>query len=266
MKNAFFFFEKQKYALAILTTMAFTPVHAQSSFVQSLAGQWQFTASNNGKEIAPGIYSAGKDTISFTAAVGDDGKSLNCHADCMYKSVTNNEYPADWKVIVEENDQGLYRLGWVLTKDQPAFSKEFLESKESYLENGFWYWGTDAASTHRYIYLLTENEDASAHVATTFWSAWNNKGCKEYSLTSTEYNSQKFYAIVAAGIPYGNSTGYIEIWSSPKVKQISSAGIHSISYAEDQTSVLYYDLSGRRLHAQPQRGLYINNGKKVVLR
>ncbi len=259
-------FRHRHFILSCFLTLYSSSSLAQSSLLESLAGQWQFTAANNGKEIAPGIYSAGKDTFNFTATVCDDGKSLMCHADCMYKSAAGNEYPADWQVLVEENTQGQYRLGWVLTKDRPAFSKEFLEAKESYLENGFFYWGTDEANTHRYIYLLAENEDASAHVATTFWSSWSEKGSKEYSLTSSEYNAYKLYAIVAASIPYANSVGYIEIWASPKLQQISSAGIHSITHTEDQTSAVYYDLSGRRLHVQPQRGLYICNGKKVVQR
>ncbi len=266
MNNRPFSLKRQLLALSLLTITTATPVNAQSPFVQSLAGQWQFTASNNGKEIAPGVYSAGEDTINFTAAIGDDGKSLNCHADCMYKSVTGNEYPADWKVLVEENDQEQYRLGWVLTIEQPAFNKEFLEAKESFLENGFWYWGTDAASTHRYIYLLTENEDASAHVATTFWSDWSDRGSKEYSLMSTEYNSQKFYAIVAASIPFANSVGYIEIWASPKLQQINSTGIHGISNNDERTSTECYDLTGRRLRDQPHRGMYICNGKKYIQR
>ncbi len=262
MKNAIFSFVKQKYVLAILLTMAFIPVHAQSTLIQSLAGQWQFMVSNNGKEVAPGIYSAGKDTISFTATAGDDGKSLNCHADCMYKSVTGNEYPADWKVIVEENDQGQYRLGWILTKERPAFSKEFTEARESYLENGSFYWGTSKASTHRYIYLLTDNEDATDHVGTIFWSAWSDKGTRSYDLSSMEYNSQKLYAIVAASIPYADSVGYIEIWASPKLQQVSSSGMHSISVKTTKSFYIPYDLSGRQLKTQPQRGLYILGGRK----
>ncbi len=261
-------FKKTFFAASLLVSIAATAVHAQSSsLLQSLTGSWQFTAANNGKEVAPGIYSAGKDTVYFVATVADDGQSLNCHADCLYKSTTGQSYPADWSIIVEENAQGQYRLGWVLTTQQPTSSTEFQEDKESYLENGFWYWGTDDAHPHRYIYLLTENEDASAHVATTVWSAWSNAGETAYALSSTAYNSQKLYAIVAADIPYAHSVGYIEIWASPKLQQLGSAGMREVrgdidKNVDEQKRAGTYDLSGRRLWNTPQRGLYIRNGKK----
>ncbi len=267
--NYFRIYFKQLFLeLSILATLGVTSIHAQSSsLIQSLAGQWLLTASNNGKEIAPGLYAAGKDTINVIATIADDGQSLNCYADCLYKSATGKTYPADWKIIVEENSQGQYRLGWVLTDQQPAFITEFQEGKESYLEKGFWYWGTDETDTHRYIYLLAENEDASAHVATTFWSEWGNKDRHTYSLTSTEYNSQKLYAIVATSIPYANSVGYVEIWASPKLRQISSTGIDGITNTEDSpSSSSLFDISGRRLRFQPQRGLYIKNRKTYYQR
>lgn len=234
---------------------------AQSNLLQTMVGNWQFTASNNGKEVAPGIYSAGTDLFTFTATVADDGKSLNCHADCLYKSKQNIEYPADWRMVVEENSEGQYRIGWVLSMDQPAFTKEFDEPKESYLENGFFYWG-NGSEAHHYIYLLTENEDASAYVAPIFWSTWSSNDTKEYTLSNPDYNSQKLYARVAASKPYANSIGCIEIWASVKLQRNVSTGIANVN-AADTNNVAIYNLQGVRQN-QLQRGLNIANGKKVV--
>ncbi len=244
-----------------------TPAVAQSSLLESLAGQWQFTASNNGTEDATikGLYHPGTDTFTFTATV--DGNVLSCHADCLYKSVAGNEYPAEWRMVIEENEANQYRLGWVLSKEQPAFTQEFLEPKENYLENGFYYWGDNVTDSHRYIYLLTENEDASAYVATTFWSAWSEQGTTEYSLSSTEHNAQKFYAIVAAGQPYANSVGYVEIWASPKVKRVGETGIKSLTPNPSPKGEGrgYFNLCGQRLE-KPTKGLYILNGRKVIVK
>ncbi len=254
-----------------------TIADVQSSLLEALAGQWLFTASNNGTEDATvkGLYHPGTDTFTFTATV--DGASLSCHADCLYRSATGNEYPADWQMVVEENDQNQYRLGWVLSKEQPAFAKEFLEPKENYLENGFYFWGDNVTDNHRYIYLLTENEDASAYVATTFWSAWSELGTTEYSLSSSEHNAQKFYAIVAAGQPYANSIGYIEIWASPKVKRVGETGIRSLTPnpSPRDEGHGYYNLYGQRFE-KPTKGLYIlrsakgclqgKNGKKIYVK
>ncbi len=243
-----------------------TLADVQSPLLESLAGQWQFTASNNGTEDATvkGLYHPGTDTFSFTATV--DGASLSCHTDCLYKSAAGNEYPADWKMVVEENDQNQYRIGWVLTKEQPTFSREFLEPKENYLENGFYYWGDGVTDSHRYVYLLTENEDASAYVATTFWSPWVETGTTEYSLSSTEQNSRKFYAIVAASQPFADSVGYIEIWASPKVERVDITGISlTPNLSPNGEGSGYYNLWGQRVE-KPQKGVYIVNGRKVFFK
>lgn len=251
-------------SLSLMLTCSIHHANAQSTLLQTLAGQWQFTASNNGKEVAPGIYSAGTDVISFTATAAADGKSLTCHSDCLYKSVSGNEYPGDWRILVEEKSDGQYRLGWVLDTTAPVSSREFSESKENYLENGFFYWGS-GAEEHGYIYLLAENEDASAITGMTFWSPWSSASTEEYVLSNSENNAHKMYAVVSAAIPYVNSTGWIEIWSSPRISQASSAGIGTVTIDASATHSIC-DLQGRRLDNVPKRGLYIRDGKKYYRR
>lgn len=259
--------KKTWLTLSLLATMSITGAFAQSnpSLMESLTGSWQFIAANNGVEVAPGIYSSRSDTVTFTATPSADGTYLQCHADCLYKSKDGNEYPADWRIVVEENGEGRHRLGWVLDAEQPAFTKEFTEGRASYLEDGFFYWGGTEGG-HRYIYLLAENEDASAIIGMTFWSAWSSEETTEYALSNSEHQSRKMYAVVAESIPYGNSVGWIEIWSSPKVRRSSDpTGITQHLSPNTQHPSVFYDLQGRQLNGQPKRGIYLVNGRKYLL-
>ena len=84
-------------------------VSAQTT-LQQLAGEWHFVASNEGEEIAPGVYKAGIDDFPFTATVSQDGTALDCHADCLYRDKNGKEYAADWQIVVEE--QFVHPLCW----------------------------------------------------------------------------------------------------------------------------------------------------------
>lgn len=192
--------------------------------LDGLTGRWLLIAANNGIEVAPGIYSAATDTIPFTAQVADDGLSLQCHTDCLY-SRSGNIYPADWRMTVEQNDNGQRRIGWVLDSQQPASTKEFHETADKYLEKGFWYWGNQYSGEqdngHRYLYLLAENSDATAIIGMTFWSQWQSSDATRYDLSNTDNNSHKVYLVVAMDIPYARSLGYVEIWGSPRFEKLA---------------------------------------------
>lgn len=243
-----------------------TPMQAQN-MVEQLAGDWTFTASNNGVEVAPGIYSAGTDNIAFTAKVSADGNSLECHADAFYKS-KEKTYPADWRIVVESDGAGKHRIGWVLDAAQPFSSQEFLEARSSYLEDGFWYWGGTEGG-HRYMYLLADNADLTAITGMTFWSGWMSSDATEYSLSNEENNARKMYLAVSETIPYASNVGWLEIWSSPKVIKGSAASVTMPTTATGQPAVIY-DLQGRRIDSfkiqdsSSKKGLYIVNGKKYV--
>ena len=234
--------------------------------LQPFAGDWYFIAANNGTEVAPGVYRSGNDTIRVTATPATDGTAtLLCHADSLYCS-TSNVYGADWRMLVETDGEGRHRLGWVLTAEQPAGTREFLEPREQYLENGTYYWATSDEG-HRYIYLLGENIDASAFVGMTLWSQWTegdgSDAATVYSLSNEEHNARKIYAIAAQEIPYGSPAGWIEIWSSPKMTRSLSSDVTAIrEIAHDQpANTQCYDLQGRRLHQRPARGLWIESGR-----
>ena len=106
----------------------------------------------------------------------------------------------------------------------------------------------------------------------TFWSPWSDGSTTEYSLANEENNSRKIYAVVAENIPYGNSVGWIEIWSSPKVKKVAdNTVIRTITADCKSTDDAWYDLCGRKIsngeftNGRLPKGLYIHNGKKVVI-
>lgn len=243
--------------------------HAQSAqLMETLSGRWLLEASNNGVEVevAPGVkvYRATTDSIYFTATPSTDGKALECHTDSLYWR-SGTAYPADWRIAVEENDEGQYRLGWVLTTEQPVSSNEFQESADKYLEGGFFYWGKNDDG-HRYIYLLGENADNTAFIGMTLWSAWTASSADEpeYLLQNTDNNARKMYAIVAEDVPYGHSVGYIEIWGSPKIKKVEgngSAGIRE-TVVQQPFDGRYYDLQGRHVLKPSSPGLYILSNKK----
>lgn len=254
-----------QWLLLPLLTAALTS-HAQDAAptAKGLEGQWLFIASNNGVEVAPGIYSPRTDTVRFTAVA--DGDALLCHADSF---LTRNHmaYPADWSMVVERDTDGRHRIGWVLSSEQPFSGTEFNEPSENYLENGFYYWG-NGTEPHHYIYLLAENADASALIGMTFRSDWSGLTADVYSLSNADYQSRKLYAVVASAIPYGGSVGWIEIWSSPQLKRIADTAEGISETAADGTpgSDNFYDLQGRRISGQPLHGLYIRNHRKYWLR
>lgn len=259
--------KKKMMALAACTAMTLQAGAQNSELMESLSGVWMLEASNNGVavEIAPGVnvYRATTDTIFFTATPSADGTALECHTDSLYWR-SGTAYPADWRITVEENGDGQYRVGWVLTTAQPVSSKEFQETADKYLEDGFFYWGSNNGG-HRYLYLLGENEDNTAFISMTLWGAWTATAPAdaEHSLQSEENNARKMYAIVAEDIPYGHSVGYVEIWGSPKIRKVADSGSAGIrETVAQQAAVRYYDLQGREVVRPASRGLYILSNKK----
>ena len=222
-------------------------VSAQTT-LQQLAGEWHFVASNEGEQIAPGVYKAGIDDFPFTATVSQDGTALDCHADCLYRDKNGNEYAADWKIVVEEQgDQ--HRIGWVLTSEAPCYTTQYDDKN---------------------IYLLADYTDdytgQTSLVGMTFWSAWSQQGADTYSLSNRDFMARTMYAVVSSSIPYAGGFSYIEAWTSPKVQRTAyTTAIQSVISEGQLSDHHYYNLRGQRVET-PQRGLYIIGGRKVVIK
>ena len=188
---------------------------APASF-EGLTGQWLLIAANNGVTGADGISRSTTDTIRFTATLSADATRLECQTDRLYWR-SGQDYPADFAMIVEQNGNQR-RIGWVLTKEQPVSSKEFLETSDKYLEDGFFYWANqygDQDNGHRYIYLLSENIETQRLEGMTLWSSWLDQSATTFSFPQ----NQQVYAVAAMQIPYAQSVGYIEIWASVRFEK-----------------------------------------------
>jgi len=166
-----------------------------SASLEGLTGNWRLIASNDGVEVAPGVFSAGNDTILFTATPSSDGTYLECHTDRLHWR-TSTVYTADWRMVVEQQGEQR-RIGWVLDSQQPAWT-----------------------GNNRYLYFLSENSDVTALIGMTFWSPWSSLSATSYALSNAENNSHKIYGILSDSQPFGKNLGWIEIWSSPRFEKL----------------------------------------------
>ncbi len=219
------------------------PAKAQES---SLAGNWQFIAGTDAGKI---------DTIPFTATLADNGQTLECHADNFFKR-GSKPYPMDWKIALKE-ESGETVLGWVLTAETPASTEEFQESASHYVLGG-----KDADGSHRYIYLLSENTETQQLEGMTLWCSYD-EGKAVYMLPKT----QQIYGAVSQQLPFSGTVGSMEIWASGRIqkKNDDPAGISEI-VGKETSDCQYFDLQGRRISGKPQKGIYIMNGRKYILR
>lgn len=233
----------KKLTLILFAAMAFMTSKAQTT---ELAGEWQLTCSP---------FEGGAAYIPFTATLADDGKSLACHADA-FLTRNSHAYPMDWKIAVEQQDEQV-RLGWILDAGQPASTEEFQETASQYIIGG-----ADPDGSHRYIYLLSENIETQKLEGMTLWSDWQSADATTFTLPKM----QQIYAAVSPNIPYNGAVGYIDIWASGRIeKKGDPAGISEI-VSQLPSDGVYYDLQGRRLSGKPQRGIYIRDGKKFIIK
>ncbi len=222
-------------------------VSAQTT-LQQLTGEWHFVAANEGQPDAQGIWHSDIDDFPFTATVSQDGTTLDCHADCLYRDKSGNEYAADWQIVMEQQgDQ--HRIGWVLTSDKPCYTTQY-DGKN--------------------IYLLADYTDdytgQTSLVGMTFWSDWSQQVADTYSLSNRDFMARTMYAVVSSSIPYAGGFSYIETWTSPKVQRTAyTTAIQTVVSEGQPTDNHYYNLRGQRVET-PQRGLYIIGGRKVFIK
>lgn len=232
-----------RLVVAFLALLCGGNLQAQSNTAASLAGNWKMVASP---------FDGGSEEIAFTATPSADGTSLQCHAD-RFVTRASQPYTADWMLTVEQND-GNVRVGWQLSADTPITTQEYQESADKYIMGG-----RDADGTHRYIYLLSENIETQRLEPLTLWSDWQPEGTTTFTLPKT----QQIYAVVSPYQPYNGSVGYVEIWASVTLQQVSSSSAIGSIAADRAADATIYSLQGIRLNSL-QKGLNIVNGKKIV--
>ena len=163
----------------------------------------------------------------------------------------------DWKMAIEQNGDKL-RLGWVLDDKQPSSAVEFQEAASQYAIGG----KDIVEGEHRYIYLLTYNLDSGKEEGITIWSEWT----EGTQLNFVFPRNQQIDAMVSTTIPFGAYIGYVDSWSNPSVYKTNSdpAGIREVASKHFSEGV-YYNLQGGRIDGKPGKGIYILNGKKVII-
>lgn len=228
-----------------LMFLAFMTVSLAASAQQTLEGEWEVVASP---------FEGGEVHIPFTATASEDGQQLACHSDRFVTSSTK-AYPIDWTIEVEQQN-GKVRMGWVLDANTPASTEEYQESASEYA-----LFGKDADGNPRYIYLLSENIETWQLEGMTLWSDWQESANGTFTLPRT----YQIYATVSTQKPYNGSVGYIDIWASMKIRRPDNAAVSSIAGDTAQRPAAIYNLQGLRLN-QPQRGLNIIDGRKVMVK
>ena len=82
----------------------------------------------------------------------------------------------------------------------------------------------------------------------------------EQTLESTDTKTIAF-----TGLAYkANGTDGVTVWAY-QTEAANPSGINIIS-ADDHTSGVIYDLHGRRVNTPQRKGIYIQNGKKILVR
>ena len=177
--------------------------------------------------------------------------------------------------FVYSDDNGQYGIAYVLIadglKDESWGQSNYLNGSSGSDETmSFWY---TAGST---VYGLEYN-----HVAVGAWDiAEGVSGSVNSTITANEVQDYTFDADISsksliqdksklkvAVLLIDRSTGLIVNAAKTDIKEKTPTGINTVAADGDDTDATWYDLNGRRLAGKPAvKGIYVKNGKKVVIR
>ena len=183
----------------------------------------------NGIEVRDGkIYLAG--TFGVTCAF-DNSKVAVGSSDVFVASIDANELTADW-VYTNANDEG-------------ATNKYYEEVT-----------GVAFGKEHVYIVdAVTDMNNNEAPVAKNYAVSHTGeaKEAEAIAATTVAYNNE-----YVAFINYTDAT-YIRVYNEAVTAEIESVAV------ETENTVIY-DLTGRRVESIANAGIYIVNGKKVIVK
>ena len=183
----------------------------------------------NGIEVRDGkIYLAG--TFGVTCAF-DNSKVATGASDVFVASIDANELTADW-VYTNANDEG-------------ATNKYYEEVT-----------GVAFGKEHVYIVdAVTDMNNNEAPVAKNYAVSYTGeaKEAEAIAATAVAYNNE-----YVAFINYTDAT-YIRVYNEAVTTEIESVAV------ETENTVIY-DLTGRRVENIANAGIYIVNGKKVIVK
>ena len=172
-------------------------------------------------------------TTAYTLALTDDKQWLTPTA------IPDNEIPAETPVLLKGSSSSVNAT--VLSTTPSAVDKGVLTGTLEAISVA----KTDGVSDNYYLGRYHENDSDPYEVGFFKWTGTTLKGFRAY-LPATKVTASRGFAIK---------------WSDDDV-----TGIRALENGKQaQSNGVYYDLSGRRVQ-NPQHGLYIVNGKKVVIK
>jgi hypothetical protein len=138
-------------------------------------------------------------------------------------------------------------------KENDLYKVTFSPSGQMYMNHLSLYYGTWTAEQ-----LGINSASAAARRATTV----NTYSSTMNSYTFTELATNKRYVVRVRTV--GEENIYSQ-WSEEKAFEFGGTGVVSVFSSEKESATRFFDLQGREIKT-PTRGLYIRNGKKVVVK
>lgn len=158
------------------------------------------------------------------------------------------------KGIMPEGEN-LYLTVYLIEKEVESYDQQFWDDKEG------------AATNNRYVHYNVIRENLTPmwgeKLSTTSGSYSMNFETEVYS----DYNPEKLGVI--AFLNRGPENGNLErqiINSTEAAVKSSSTGIVGVEVSDESKTGMMYDLSGRRVVKPLKGGIYILNGKKIILK
>lgn len=156
----------------------------------------------------------------------------------------------------------------VMPEGEPLFLTVYLmENEVESYDQKFWDDKEAAETTNRYVHYNVIRENL-----TPMWGKQLNVNSGDYSMTFdteiySDYNPEKLSVI--AFINRGSQNSNLErqiINSAEAAVKKTGTGITGVEGDELRKGSTWYDLSGRRILTPQKGGIYILNGRKVVLK
>jgi len=113
----------------------------------------------------------------------------------------------------------------------------------------------------------TENENSGSYLVGTYETTEVAANAGNY-LLQMQNDYVAFYLVTKSGLKSGKNRAYLSLGTTGVKSFVLTAGdataIQGINDAEEQGAI--YDLSGRRLNRKPSKGIYIQNGKRYLVK
>ena len=111
-----------------------------------------------------------------------------------------------------------------------------------------------------FYYCLNLTDVYMRHKEVPYWISW----CVFASKSSQLYRTLHLYPGSKAKYEAHPFTKNWIVYFDNVVEDLEPTGIHSVTLDKETGNKAIYDLNGRRIQNVPSRGIYIQNGKKMI--